>query len=361
MPRPPPRLTDPARRLAVPLLALAALGIPLGGEACEALPEAHLSASLGGTLTAELDWQGDVLECSGMPRPDQAGGRLQFRGPLPGGGRLGVVIGLEGLAPGVTAQELPANVTLVIEPEGRFFSTRQQTGCWADVEGNVALADGGYRVSGQLWCVRGLAEVGGEGSVSVPQLAFTGLFAADDEEADAAPAIAPAVAGAPPEPARRSPRSSAPPSGPVAALEGRFERSSLLVEATEAGMCYHFEAYMARNERQRMRGLMFIEAMPRHTGMIFWNPRGQQPSMWMRNTLIPLDMLFLENAGTLVHVAADTVPGSLEAITSPAPARWVLELNGGVAEALGIRPGDRVRHAWFDRDWPLELSAPQQR
>lgn len=150
-------------------------------------------------------------------------------------------------------------------------------------------------------------------------------------------------------------------SSAVPALEGRFERSSLLVEAAEAGMCYHFEAYMARSDRQRMRGLMFIEAMPPHTGMIFWFPRGQQPSMWMRNTLISLDMLFLEQGGTLAYVAARTRPESLDTITSPTPARWVLELNGGVAEALGIRPGDRIRHAWFDADWPLALSAPQQR
>ncbi len=360
MPRLPSRLTDPARRVAVPLLALAALCLPGGGEACEALPEARLSASLGGALTGELDWQGAELACSGMPRPDQAGGRLQFRGPLPGGGQLGVVIGIEGLRPGVTAQELPANVTLVIEAEARFFSTRQHAGCWADIDANDALETGGYRVSGHLWCIRGVAEVGGEGSVSVPRLVFTGLFRGDDDEDVETPQVV-AVADRATERAPQAIRSAAPLSGPVPALESRFERSSLLVEAAAAGMCYHFEAYMARNERQRMRGLMFIESMPRHTGMIFWGPRGQQPSMWMRNTLIPLDMLFLENAGTLVHVAAETVPGSLAAITSPTPSRWVLELNGGVAEALGIRPGDRVRHAWFDADWPVELSAPQQR
>lgn len=337
-----PRLTDPARWLAVPLLALATAWLPDSAVACEALPEAALRASLGGALTAELDWQGAELECSGMPRPDEAGGRLQFSGPLPGGGRLGVVIGIEALRPGVTGRELPTNLTLVIEAEGRFFSTRQQPGCWADIEDNDALAGGGYRVRGRMWCMRGLAEVGGEGSISVPALAFTGLFVPDDGS-------------------RASGRRTAPFSGEVPALEGRFERSSLLVEAAEAGMCYHFEAYMARSDRQRMRGLMFIEAMPQHTGMIFWFPRGHQPSMWMRNTLISLDMLFLEQGGTLAHVAARTVPESLDAITSPTPARWVLELNGGAAEALGIRPGDRIRHAWFDADWPLALSAPQQR
>lgn len=144
--------------------------------------------------------------------------------------------------------------------------------------------------------------------------------------------------------------------GAVPRLEGDFDRSSLLIDSAAAGMCYHFEAYMARTDRQRARGLMHVLAMPRFTGMIFSFAPGQQPTMWMRNTLIPLDMLFLDGDGRVVHIAADAVPQSLRTIASPVPARSVLEINGGLAAELGLSAGDRVVHAWFDAGWPEALA-----
>lgn len=144
---------------------------------------------------------------------------------------------------------------------------------------------------------------------------------------------------------------------PVPRLEGDFERSSLLIDSVTAGMCYHFETYMARTDRQRARGLMHVPAMPKFTGMIFSFTPGQQPTMWMRNTLIPLDMLFLDGEGQVVHVAPDAVPQSLRTIASPVPARSVLEINGGLAAELGLAAGDRVVHAWFDPGWPEALAA----
>lgn len=146
---------------------------------------------------------------------------------------------------------------------------------------------------------------------------------------------------------------------PVPRLEGDFERSSLLIDSVAAGMCYHFETYMARTDRQRARGLMHVPAMPRFTGMIFSFERGQQPTMWMRNTLIPLDMVFLDGDGQVVHISADAVPQSLRTIASPLPARSVLEINGGLAAELGLSAGDRVLHAWFDPGWPEALTEPR--
>ncbi len=146
---------------------------------------------------------------------------------------------------------------------------------------------------------------------------------------------------------------------PVPGLEGDYERSSLLIDSSAAGMCYHFEAYMARTDRQRARGLMHVPAMPRFTGMIFSFAPGQQPAMWMRNTLIPLDMVFLDAEGQVVHISADAVPHSLSTIASPVPARSVLEINGGLAAELGLATGDRVVHAWFDSGWPEALADPR--
>jgi len=145
----------------------------------------------------------------------------------------------------------------------------------------------------------------------------------------------------------------------VPSLEDDFARSSLLIDSAAAGMCYHFETYMARSDAQRSRGLMHVPAMPRFTAMLFWFPPRHQPAMWMRNTLIPLDMLFIEPAGRIAHIAAMTEPHSLRTVASPRPARWVLEINGGVAESLGIEAGDLVLHAWFSDVWPEALTSPR--
>jgi uncharacterized membrane protein (UPF0127 family) len=145
-------------------------------------------------------------------------------------------------------------------------------------------------------------------------------------------------------------------SEPVAELESLFARSSLVIDSTEAATCYHFATYLARSDPQRSRGLMFVRSLPRFTAMLFWFPQGQAPAMWMRNTYIPLDMLFIDEDGRVVHVAADAEPHSLRTIDSPRPSRYVLEINGGLAEALGLRAGDRVLHAWFTPDWPEALS-----
>ena len=69
--------------------------------------------------------------------------------------------------------------------------------------------------------------------------------------------------------------------------------------------------------------------------------------MWMKNTLIPLDMLFIDTSGRSVHIRQRAVPGSLEAISSKVPVRGVLELNGGTVSRLGITRGDKVRHKIF--------------
>lgn len=126
-----------------------------------------------------------------------------------------------------------------------------------------------------------------------------------------------------------------------------FRESSLAIE-TAAGSLERFTVFMAEQNAQRARGLMFVTEMPDDVGMLFVYPQERRISMWMKNTLIPLDMLFVDGAGTVVHVAENATPGSLATISSEQPARAVLEINGGLAQRLGIERGDRVRHPLFD-------------
>ena len=84
--------------------------------------------------------------------------------------------------------------------------------------------------------------------------------------------------------------------------------------------------------------------------MIFDFHRTKGVSMWMKNTLIPLDMIFIGQDGRVTGVAERAVPESLEIISSPGPARAVLEVNGGTVSAQGIKPGDRVICTLFPRD-----------
>ena len=125
-----------------------------------------------------------------------------------------------------------------------------------------------------------------------------------------------------------------------------FARSELVVE-TAAGEAYRFDVEVALSMRQRARGLMFRESMADDAGMLFFYPAEQQIRMWMKNTLIPLDMLFVASDGRIVDVAADAVPLSETVIGSSGPARAVIELNGGTAARLGIKVGDRVLHPMF--------------
>jgi hypothetical protein len=87
--------------------------------------------------------------------------------------------------------------------------------------------------------------------------------------------------------------------------------------------------------------------MAADAGMLFDFKQDQLIAMWMRNTRLPLDMLFIARDGRIVNVRERTVPFSEESIYSSGPVRAVLELNGGSAQRLGLKPGDRVRHAMF--------------
>ena len=147
-------------------------------------------------------------------------------------------------------------------------------------------------------------------------------------------------------PAARAGHALAPAGEPPAVLrlaqdEVAFGRGEVVIE-TRAG-ARRFTVEIARTTDQRRRGLMYRTELARDGGMLFVFDRPGVVRMWMKDTLIPLDMLFIGENGRIRRIAARTTPLSEKTIASGGPVSAVLELTAGTAERLGIAPGDRVR------------------
>ena len=119
-----------------------------------------------------------------------------------------------------------------------------------------------------------------------------------------------------------------------------FPKAELTI--VSAGGPHKFTVELATTPGQMEQGLMFRKSMAPNVGMLFDYRAPSMAAMWMKNTLIPLDMLFVDQRGRIINIHERAVPGSLESIAAAAPARAVIELNGGTAARLGIKPGDRV-------------------
>ncbi|WP_229426729.1 DUF192 domain-containing protein [Microvirga alba] len=115
------------------------------------------------------------------------------------------------------------------------------------------------------------------------------------------------------------------------------------------GQKQSFQVEVARNNADRAQGLMYRRSMPADRGMLFDFGRVEPVSMWMQNTYLPLDMLFVRPDGTIARIAANTEPLSTRTIPSGEPVLAVLELNAGTASRLGIKAGDRIEHPLFKR------------
>jgi uncharacterized membrane protein (UPF0127 family) len=124
-----------------------------------------------------------------------------------------------------------------------------------------------------------------------------------------------------------------------------FKKSSLVI--VTGGREIKFDVELALNDAERSRGLMFREKLGPYDGMLFDFYQEAPVSFWMKNTLIPLDMVFIAGDGTVKHVHANATPLSTDSISSQFPVRAVLEINGGSARLLGIKPGDKVKHPIF--------------
>ncbi|MBL0404927.1 DUF192 domain-containing protein [Microvirga aerilata] len=118
---------------------------------------------------------------------------------------------------------------------------------------------------------------------------------------------------------------------------------------SQGGQKQTFRVEVARNDADRAQGLMYRRSMPADQGMLFDFGRVEPVSMWMQNTYLSLDMLFIRPDGTIARIAANTEPLSTRTIPSGEPVLAVLELNAGTAARLGIKAGDRVEHPVFKR------------
>lgn len=134
---------------------------------------------------------------------------------------------------------------------------------------------------------------------------------------------------------------------PARADDISFAVSDLWIDSAEGR--HRFRVEVAETPAQMARGLMFRTEVAPDAGMLFDYGGPRPVSMWMKNTLVPLDMLFIDADGAVVRIERWTTPLSLEAISSGAPVVAVLELRGGAADRLGLAAGDRVSHPIFDR------------
>jgi uncharacterized membrane protein (UPF0127 family) len=121
---------------------------------------------------------------------------------------------------------------------------------------------------------------------------------------------------------------------------------------TAAGTKHEFRIEVVKEEKARNRGLMFRHELAEDGGMLFDYGTPQPLSFWMKNTYISLDILYIDARGTILNIAASTTPLSLQPLPSSGPARAALEVRGGTAARLGIKPGDRVRHRIFEDAGP---------
>lgn len=136
----------------------------------------------------------------------------------------------------------------------------------------------------------------------------------------------------------------------LTACKAEEKRTDLIVETENGSITYYVDN--AQTDEQLTKGLMFVEEMPENVGMIFdltkYAKNPETPiAMWMKNTIISLDMIFTDDEGKIVWIHENATPMSEETIASPVYASYVLELNAGQAEEKNIKIGDQIRHIFF--------------
>lgn len=127
-------------------------------------------------------------------------------------------------------------------------------------------------------------------------------------------------------------------------------QTELLILTTQSGE-HHFTVEVALTEKQREAGLMFRETLKANEGMLFLEAEGDEPrvlTMWMKNTKLPLDMVFIESSGRVASIRRNATPYRLDPISSGVPVKAVLELAAGTAKAIQLKIGDRVKSARFE-------------
>jgi uncharacterized membrane protein (UPF0127 family) len=120
----------------------------------------------------------------------------------------------------------------------------------------------------------------------------------------------------------------------------RLPKAPLVIES--AGKRLPFEVWVAATPERRAQGLMFVKTLPKNGGMLFLFPVPMNVAFWMKNTFIPLDLLFVRENGTIARIAENARPHDLSPLPAGEPVLAVLELAGGTAAKLGLRAGDRL-------------------
>ena len=129
-------------------------------------------------------------------------------------------------------------------------------------------------------------------------------------------------------------------------VDGR-EAEELFIQTGQGR--FRFTAEIADEDMERSRGLMFREEMAPTHGMLFDFGATRRIQMWMRNTPLSLDMVFIDEKGKVVGIAERTTPFSEAIIDSGEPVSFVLEINAGVSRLIGLKPGDHIKHRVFDK------------
>lgn len=132
---------------------------------------------------------------------------------------------------------------------------------------------------------------------------------------------------------------------PVAAEPARRE----LTLVTQAGKRFTLQVEIADTDAEKRQGLMFRDKLEEKHGMLFLYQPAREVGIWMKNTLLPLDVIFIDVTGRIIKIDPDAVPLSEESLRSTRPVRAVLEINGGMTGFLGIAVGDRVV---YESLWP---------
>ena len=144
----------------------------------------------------------------------------------------------------------------------------------------------------------------------------------------------------------------------------KMRPDKLVIEPAAGGAGRPIDIEIAETAEEKALGLMFRTALPDGQGMLFNYGETHEMTMWMRNTYIPLDMVFIRADGVIHRIEVNAEPLSDRVISSGAPVAAVLELAGGAAARLGIKPGDKVRHAIFGQQGtpaaPASKAAPSQ-
>ncbi len=131
-------------------------------------------------------------------------------------------------------------------------------------------------------------------------------------------------------------------------LEEKIDDIYRLSIQTADGKKHNFNVELAQTPQEQMRGLMHRTEMAEDAGMLFVFETEREARFWMKNTLIPLDMVFIKVDGIIHRIHENAIPHDLTGVPSEGPVKAILELNGGVSAKLGLQKGDKVRHSVFE-------------